>query len=137
MLQDLNLKAGATKIFMGLEEVDFLGFKLTAGKIAPDDKKTAAISRLLPPRTRTEVRAFLGLTGYYREFIWRYSLIARPLTSLLKDDTIWQWTDACLAAFEQLKTALTSAPILSVPDPHRPFQVHTDYSHVAVGAILE
>lgn len=87
----------------------------------PDDAKTAAIKRLLPPRTRSEVRAFLGLTGYYRDFVHRYSHIARPLTNLLSEDATWQWDAKCDIAFTSLKDALTSAPILSVPDPHRPF----------------
>lgn len=137
MLADLNLKAGAEKVQMGLESVDFLGYKLEGGTMKPDDAKTAAIDRLLPPRTRSEVRAFLGLTGYYRDFVHRYSHIARPLTNLLSEDTTWVWDEKCEAAFETLKKTLTSAPILAVPDPHRPYQVHTDYSHVAVGAVLE
>ena len=65
---------------MGLTEICFLGFKLSAGQMAPDPDKTAAISRLLPPRTRTEVRGFLGLTGYYRDFVLKYAHLAKPLT---------------------------------------------------------
>lgn len=137
MLRDLNLKAGADKVFMGLLEVSFLGFKLSAGKLLPDDDKVAAINHLLPPRTRSEVRAFLGLTGYYRNFVHQYSHIARPLTTLLKEDATWQWDKKCDEAFNKLKGKLTSTPILAVPDPHRPYQMHTDYSHVAIGAVLE
>lgn len=80
MLRDFNMKAGAEKVFLGLEEMSFLGFKLADGHISPDGEKVAAIHRLLPPQTRTEVRAFLGLTGYYREFVKGFSKIARPLT---------------------------------------------------------
>lgn len=86
MLEDFNIKAGAEKVFLGLEELDFLGFHLANGKISPESEKVAAIDRLLPPQTRTEVRAFLGLTGYYRDFVHRYSHIARPLTQLLAED---------------------------------------------------
>jgi hypothetical protein len=137
MLRDLNLKAGADKVFLGLTEVAFLGYKLAAGKMQPDDDKVSAINRLLPPRTRSEVRAFLGLTGYYRNFVHSYSHIARPLTTLLQEDATWVWDDKCERAFTTLKNKLTSAPVLAVPDPHRPYQIHTDYSHVAIGAILE
>lgn len=121
MLRDYNLKAGAEKVFLGLEEVQFLGYTLKGGNISPDGEKVAAIERLLPPQTRTEVRAFLGLTGYYREFVHRYSHIARPLSRLLEEDRPWEWGREQEAAFQRLKNVLTTAPILANPDPHRPF----------------
>jgi hypothetical protein len=110
---------------------------LQGGSLKPDPEKVSAISRLLPPHTRSELRAFLGLTGYYREFVHSYSHHAKPLTTLLKEDTAWLWSPSCEAAFQKLKTALTSSPILALPDPHRPYYLCTDYSHIAVGAILE
>ena len=137
MLRGSNFKAGASKVFLGQEELPFLGYLLRKGALSPDPDKVSAIERLLPPKTRSEVRAFLGLTGYYREFVYHYSHIARPLTQLLKEDTAWAWSPPCEAAFTKLKQALTSEPILALPDPHRPYYLSTDYSHVAVGAILE
>ena len=83
------------------------------------------------------MRGFLGLTGYYRDFVKGYSHIARPLTELLKEDHQWEWTSACQHAFDTLKEQLTSEPILALPDPDRPYTIHTDYSHHAVSAILE
>ena len=80
MLQSANFKAGATKVFLGLEEMAFLGFLLQDGQIKPDPEKVISIKRLQPPHTRSELRAFLGLTGYYREFVERYSHISKPLT---------------------------------------------------------
>ena len=115
----------------------FLGFKLVAGKMEPDPEKTAAISRLLPPCTRSEVRGFIGLTGYYREFVERYALLARPLTTLLKEDVQWFWSAACQQAFDTLKARLVAAPVLALPDRDRPYTVHTDFSHLAVSAVLE
>jgi hypothetical protein len=132
-----NLKAGAPKVFAGLEEMQFLGFTLAGGTLKPDGEKVESIARLQPPRTRSEVRSFLGLTGYYREFVHRYAHIARPLNNLLKEDTPWEWTAECQAAFGKLKGHLTSAPILTIPDPHRPFVLHTDFSHHSIGAVLE
>lgn len=95
MLQAANFKAGATKVFLGLEELSFLGFLLQDGQIKPDPEKVAAINRLLPPHTRSELRAFLGLTGYYREFVEKYSHVAKPLTQLLQEDVVWEWTKLC------------------------------------------
>lgn len=103
----------------------------------PDPEKVTAVQRLLPPRTRTEARAFLGLTGYYRDFVRGYAHLARPITQLLHEDVVWEWSAACQQAFDELKGRLTSAPVLALPDPDRPFTVHTDFSHVAVSAILE
>jgi len=94
-LEGAHLLAGADKVTLGLEEVPFVGYMLQGGNMMPDPEKTAAIDRLQPPRTRTEVRGFLGLTGYYRDFVHRYSQVARPLTELLKEDHVWEWTPAC------------------------------------------
>lgn len=77
------------------------------------------------------------MTGYYRDFVHRYSAIAKPLTELLKEDHAWEWTSACQEAFERLKAKLTSEPILALPEHDRPFVVHTDFSHHAVSAVLE
>ena len=137
MLEDSHLLAGADKVFLGLTSICFLGFKLEAGTVTPDPDKTAAISRLLPPRTRTEVRGFLGLTGYYRDFVLKYAHIARPLTSLLKEDLPWLWSPACQEAFEKLRQNLMTEPILALPEHDRPYTLHTDFSHVAISAILE
>ena len=77
------------------------------------------------------------MTGYYREFVERYSHISKPLTQLLQEDIAWEWTPPCQLAFDRLKELLTTPPVLSPPDPHRPYYLHTDYSHVALGAVLE
>ena len=137
MLEERHLLAGADKVFVGLETIAFLGFQLTGGTVSPDPEKTAAISRLLPPRTRTEVRGFLGLTGYYREFVLRYAHLAKPLNLLLKEDTPWEWSPPCQRAFDDLKTRLMSTPILALPDHDRPYTLHTDFSHLAISAVLE
>ena len=95
MLASKGLKAGADKVFFGLERMQFLGYLLEAGVMKPDPEKVAAMERLLPPQTRTQLRSFLGLTGYYREFIKGYAHIARPLTSLLQESVPWDWSDLC------------------------------------------
>ena len=121
MLAGRHLLAGADKVFLGLEEIRFLGYLLRAGQALPDPDKVAAIERLLPPTTRSEVRSFLGITGYYRDFVEQYSLKARPLSNLLREDVPWKWDTACTTAFHLLKSLLTSHPILAIPQPDRPF----------------
>ena len=99
MLERANFKAGATKVFLGQEKLTFLGYLLQGGVLKPYPEKVSAIHRLLPPQTRSELRAFLGLTGYYREFVHHYSHHAKPLTTLLKEDVAWEWTAKCEEAF--------------------------------------
>lgn len=86
MLGKRGLKAGANKIHMGLTKIKFLGFQIENGELKPDPEKVSAIERLMPPQTRTQLRSFLGLTGYYREFVRGYAKLARPLTVLLQED---------------------------------------------------
>ena len=80
-----------------------------------DPDKTAAIERLVPPETPTQLRAFLGLAGYYRQFIRDFAGIARLLYVLLAEDTVWAWEPPQQAAFEALKQRLTASPVLVLP----------------------
>ncbi|PIA12715.1 DNA/RNA polymerase, partial [Coemansia reversa NRRL 1564] len=87
------------------------------------------------PKSLTDVRAFLGLTGYYRRFVDRFAAISAPLSELLKDDE-FKWTKAAQAAFIELKKALTSTPVLVTFDPAAPKKVETDASGYAIGGVL-
>jgi hypothetical protein len=102
MMEDWRLLAGADKVFLGMVELNFLGYKLSKGQLSPDPAKIEAIQRLQPPHTRSEARAFLGLTGYYRDFIRDYAKRSRPITLLLREDTPWEWSPDCQSAFEAL-----------------------------------
>jgi hypothetical protein len=88
------------------------------------------------PNTPTEVKSFLGLTGYYRRFIPNFSSIAKPLTELLKKDMVFRWTDRQQEAFEALKFHLVNPPVLQYPDFTRPFVFTTDSSRNAIGCVL-
>ncbi|KAK1677141.1 hypothetical protein QYE76_037989 [Lolium multiflorum] len=96
------------------------------GGIAVDPAKIKTVTEWKAPTTQTEVRAFLGLAGYYRRFVEGFSSIARPMTQLLKKDKKFEWTDKCEESFQQLKSRLTSAPILIMPDITKPFDVYCD-----------
>ena len=72
-----------------------MGYKLRGGQLSPDPDKVEAVKRLQPPCTRSEARAFLGLTGYYRDFVHNYAKRARPISLLLHEDVAWEWSPAC------------------------------------------
>ena len=92
--------------------------------------KVDAVQAFPIPRTNKQVRAFLGLMGYYRQFIPDYATIAVPLTNLTKTSTPNQfsWTQECDISFNRLKELLCSSPILQTPDFTRPFILQTDAS---------
>jgi hypothetical protein len=99
-----------------LEEIQFLGHLLSPNGIAVDPSKVKDILEWKPPTTVHQVRNFLGLAGYYRRFILDFSKIVKPITSLLKNDTKFDWSSRCNEAFEQLKVLLTIAPVLAQLD---------------------
>ena len=88
------------------------------------------------PTKLSELCSFLGLSTYYRRFIPNFASIARPLYQLMEKDCKFNWTDNCEAAFQNLKHALTSAPILTYPTSGDMYILDTDASNTGIGAIL-
>ncbi|KAE8674455.1 cytochrome P450 78A7-like [Hibiscus syriacus] len=118
------------------KEVPFLGHVVGGGKLQMDKDKIRAIDEWNPPTKVTKLRVFLGLTNYYRRFVKGYSKIATLLTELLKKDKVWEWSTKCQGAFEKIKEAMVSEPVLVLPDYTKPFVVFTDASDVAIGGVL-
>ncbi|KAL8584417.1 hypothetical protein ACOMHN_032037 [Nucella lapillus] len=138
VLREAQLSAKQSKCFVGCSEVPFLGFVLRQGRVTPDDDKTSKIRDAKPPTTKKELRAFLGLAGYYRKFVPNCAEKALPLTDKTKgrlSDKI-KWNDSCEQSFTELKQALCSEPVLLLPDQTKPFTLRTDASNVGLGAIL-
>ncbi|KAK1618755.1 hypothetical protein QYE76_024272 [Lolium multiflorum] len=135
-LRHHKLYAKFSKCEFWLKEVGFLGHILSAGGIAVDPAKIKTVAEWKVPTTQTEVRAFLGLAGYYRRFVEGFSSIARPMTQLLKKDKKFDWTDKCEESFQKLKARLTTAPILIMPDITKPFDVYCDASKIGLGCVL-
>ena len=119
------------------EEIEFLGMIVGRKGIRVDPDKIEVVRSWPRPRTLTELRSFIGLLQFFRRFIRDFSGIAAPLTNLTKKDVgIQKWSAHCTNAFEQLKIAITTAPVLVSPDWSKPFRCHIDASQRAVGGIL-
>jgi hypothetical protein len=117
------------------KEVSYLGHIVSDGTVAPDPSKVSSITSWPVPSTVKGLRGFLGLSGFYRKFIRNYAAIAQPLTTLLKKDS-FHWNEEAQKAFNTLKEAMVSAPILSLPNFESQFIVQMDASGFAMGAVL-
>ncbi|KAI0509958.1 hypothetical protein KFK09_010558 [Dendrobium nobile] len=115
--------------------VHFLGFIISSSGILTDPQKVRAIADWPTPKSIPEIRSFIGLSNFYRRFIRGFSIIAAPLTDCLKEKSLL-WTQELQHSFDTLKEALSSAPVLAIPDFDKPFHVDTDASAVGIGAVL-
>jgi hypothetical protein len=135
-LREHQLYAKFSKCEFWLKEVGFLGHVLSARGVSVDPKKIQSVMDWEAPTTQTEVRGFLGLAGYYRKFVERFSSIARPMTQLLKKDKKFEWTPKCEESFQELKKWLVTAPVLTMPDITKSFDVYCDASKLGLGCVL-
>jgi len=117
-------------------ELTFLGHVVSAEGLKVDPQKTRVVQEWPTPKNVHDVRSFLGLANYFRRCVQGYSNLVRPLTNLTRKSTEWQWSDECQRAFNDLKERLTTAPVLALPDPEKPYEVITDASGFGIGAVL-
>ena len=137
-LRQAGLTANPRKCVIGRREIQYLGYHLGGGEVRPQVAKTAAVAASPRPRTKKEVRGFLGLAGYYRQFVPHFSDLASPLTDLTRKsapDTV-QWSEPCQVSFEAIKTALCGKSVLCAPNFDLPFSLQTDASDRGLGAVL-
>jgi hypothetical protein len=135
-LQRAGLKVNAEKSFFGQSQLEYLGYWITREGIQPLPKKVDAIRNLTAPRTRKELRRFIGLINYYRDMWIRRSDTLAPLTALTSKTTKWQWTEAHQSAFEKAKQIVSREVMLAFPDFSKPFDIHTDASKLQLGAVV-
>ena len=137
-LRGAGLTIKPKKCQFAMDHCTYLGHVVGNGEVRPEKSKIYAVEHFPTPSTKKQVRAFLGLTGYYRKFIADYANLAATLTDLTKKDAPnrVKWTTECGHAFQALKDKLCSKPILKSPDFDRQFILQTDASDRGVGAVL-
>ena len=133
-LQDTHLLMRLSKCHFFTKEIQYLRHILSTKGIRPLPSKTQTINNRHPPKTATQVCAFLGLIRYHRKFIKNFAKMAKPLTLLTGQKTKFEWTPAHHTAFLMLKELVTQAPILCYPHLTEWYRVYTGASDNACGA---
>lgn len=135
VLRDNKLYAKLSKCSFAQEEIEYLGHIISEAGVATDPSKIAIIQQWPQPTNVSELRAFLGMAGYYRRFIQGYGMICRPLFNTLKKDA-FQWGPDQQQAFAQIKLIMSTPPVLALPDFSQPFVLEADASGTGLGAVL-
>ena len=135
-LQGAKLRVKPSKCALFQDQVCYLGHIVSSNGITTDPSKTSKIVKWPTPTNVQQVQQFLGLAGYYRRFIRNFAEIARPLHRLTEQGRQFSWTQDCESAFSELKSRLTTTPILAFPDFHLVFTLDTDASQSGIGAVL-
>ena len=144
-LQGAGLLVNFAKSEWRWASLEIVGMVVDRQGVRPAESKISAVAELSPPTTVEELRAFLGMMGYLRQFMEGYSVLAAPLTDILRNKafaskrsrrSLIPWLELHQHAFLALKSALTSFPILAFPTWDRPFVLHTDASAAGAGAAL-
>ena len=145
-IKQYNMNLAPEKCSFFTRKVKYVGHVVSEAGVEVDPAKTEKVVNWPKPTNPEDVRRFLGFVGYYRRFIRQFSHISKPLTDLMPNTTSkkskkhqqkpWQWGDEQDTAFETLKQQLISAPILGYANFELPFEIHTDASGTALGAVL-
>ncbi|WMV09114.1 hypothetical protein MTR67_002499 [Solanum verrucosum] len=135
-LKDRQLFAKFSKCEFWLQSVAFLGHIVSSKEIQVDYKKIEAVKQWPRPTSPIDIRSFLGLAGNYRRFVEGFSSIASLLTKLTQKKVKFQWSDDSEKSFAKLKTRLTTAPVLTLPEGSGGYMIYCDASRVVLGCVL-
>ena len=132
------MTARPKKCVMGARAIEVIGHRVSEGIKVLQKDNAKKIENATRPKTKKEVRAFIGLTGYYREFLPNYAVKAAPLTDLTKKGQPKKvpWKQPREKAYATLRRELMSEPILHLPDSMKLFVLRTDASDIGIGAVL-
>ena len=132
--KEVNLQLNKEKCKFRVNEVSYVGHLLTDKGVIPDPNKIKAIQKMPPPENQTELQRILGMTNYLSKFIPNYSEVTSVVRSLLHKDSEWCWLKQHQDAFEKLKMAISSPPVLQYYDVKRPVTLTCDASKAGLGA---
>lgn len=136
-LSEAGVKLNKEKCELAVKSISFLGHKVSQNALDPLESKTEEISNWPVPKSVKEVRIFLGLAGFYRQFVPRFSIISAPLSDLLKKDQEFLWQQKHEQAFVKLKELLINPPVLRSINENKQFQLICDASGLGCGVVLE
>lgn len=127
-----------SKCIFGVDSVEFLGHQLQCGLVGLHEDNVAKIRDAPRPSTKKQIRSFIGLAGYYRDFIPNFAAVVAPLSDLTckGQPNRVEWGDAQEKAYQSVKAHLTSMPILLLPDPSKTYYLRTDASDNGIDAVL-
>ena len=141
-LREYNLKLKPSNCSLFKEEINYLAHQVSKWGVWPSDTNQKAITECAPLQTYTEIRAFLGLVGHYRQFIKGFAWIAQPLNEHLAGEGTsrkWEWVSLskeALEAIQALKQACMNSPVLAIANYTKDFLLKTDVSKEGLGAVL-
>jgi hypothetical protein len=135
-LRENKLYGKLSKCSFFQKEIHYLGHIISSEGISVDPEKVKAIMEWPVQKNSHEVRSFMGLAVYYQRFVEGFSKIVKPITTLQCKGVRYEWMEECDSAFIKLKSLLTSAPILRVPDMEKDFTVYMDASKQGLGVVL-
>ena len=135
-VEKANLTINLEKSEFGQAQITYLGHVVGNSTFSPLEAKTKAIQDLPVPKSKKEIRRFLGCVGFYRKFCHNFAAISTPLTNLLRKDVKFQWGEECQTAFDTLRQILSNKPVLKTPVFDRPYHLFVDSSEKCSGAVL-
>ena len=131
-----NFRINKSKCTFAAAEVDYLGHAITSSGIKPQLRKISTILNLQAPTNVKQLRSFIGLVNYYRDFIPQRSHVLAPLTSLTSPKIPFHWSTSCQAAFKKLQLTRATFTVLAFPNPRLPFVIEPDASDYQLGSII-
>ena len=135
-LQKAGIKVNASKSCFGAHKFDYFGYHVTRDGVMPIPKKVEAIQALAVPKTRKQLRQFIGLINFYRDMWQKRSEILTPLTGLTSKNVKYDWKDEHQKCFNAIKRVIGREVLLAYPDFNAPFEIHTDTSKLQISAVI-
>ena len=131
-----GLKVNASKSSFCKDELEYLGYLINREGVRPTLKKVEAITQIATPKTKKQVRSFIGMVNYYRDMWPKRSELLAPLSSLTSATAKWEWTDVHQKSFDEMKKLVVRETLLTYPDFNKTFEIQTDASDLQLGACI-